>query len=55
MVQAVVFCVRYIERGGGGVGGGRVRLTGKIVRGYGTPVDTNVETPVDIYVDKSKL
>lgn len=22
MVQAVVFCVRYIERGGGGVGGG---------------------------------
>lgn len=22
MVQAVVFCVRYIERGGGGLGGG---------------------------------
>lgn len=53
MVQAVVFCVRYIERGRGRRG--RVRLTGKIVRGYGTPVDTNVETPVDIYVDKSKL
>lgn len=48
MVQAVVFCVYRAGRG-------RVRLTGKIVRGYGTPVDTNVETPVDIYVDKSKL
>lgn len=53
MVQAVVFCVYRAGRGRGTRG--RVRLTGKIVRGYGTPVDTNVETPVDIYVDKSKL